>query len=390
MEVKFLMRIRKTAYAVAAVGTIAALLSACSSSSSSSAGSGSTASSQTSSSPGLAEAKALEAQYASTPTTIPQTVPLPKTPPKGKTIIYLVDNSVVGNVRVGQGVGAAAQAVGWNFHEVDYSQANPATLQQAFRTALQMKPTAVACTACDEAEWGSSVIASYKTANVPIIVDALGPYATTPLILGDPGGTASFQDTAKAIASWFVSDSNGHGKAVVANIPGLTVLHAWDEAFQQEVTTLCPGCSIKAVQVSVDQAIGGQEPQLLVSNLLRNRDYNYLIFDDGNFATGINSALSAAGLSGIKIAGSDGLTQEFAALRTGAQSVWTGQDQPAFGYGDVDYALRWVEGVAQTANNNKEPTQLLTPSNIGSRQYFVEPADALAQYEKLWKVPVTS
>ena len=48
----------------------------------------------------------------------------------------------------------------------------------------------------------------------------------------------------------------------------------------------------------------GKAPSDLVSALRSNSSANYLVFDDGPFADGITSALSAAGLSGkVKVIG---------------------------------------------------------------------------------------
>jgi ribose transport system substrate-binding protein len=343
----------------------------------------------TSSSSGLATAKKLLAQYSKAPTQIGQTVPVPKAPPKGKTLIYLVETGVEGSVRVGLGEQAAAKALGWHFREVTFNSANPATLQTAFNTALQFKPTVVSVTASSESTWGTATIAKYKKAGVPIIVDALGPYKSTPLILGNSGGTASFALAAKVIAAWFVANSDGKGKAVVTSIPGFTSLLAWNQAFSKEVSALCSGCTITPVTESVAQAIGGDTSQLVVSALRRNPQDTYAIFDDGNFATGITSALNTAGLSKIKVAGSDGLAEQFDDLRAGTEDAWTGQNQLMFGYGTVDYAVRWVEKVPQTTNNDAVPTELLTHSNAGKGDFFVTPTNGLQEYEKLWHVKTT-
>src|ERR1700722_7467116 len=48
-------------------------------------------------------------------TTIPQTVPLPATPPKGKTIVYLYDGTVTSQTILASEVKAAAAAIGWNY-----------------------------------------------------------------------------------------------------------------------------------------------------------------------------------------------------------------------------------------------------------------------------------
>jgi ABC-type sugar transport system substrate-binding protein len=129
---------------------------------------------------------------------------------------------------------------------------------------------------------------------------------------------------------------------------------------------------------------------LVASTLRRYPSYKYVVFDDGSFASGINAAIKSAGLTGIQIAGSDVQPQEAVALKAGEQAAWTGDNLEELGYGSVDYAVRFLEKVPLTTGDNLLPTQILTQKTIGNFSYFTEPANALQQYERLWKVPATS
>ena len=64
----------------------------------------------------------------------------------------------------------------------------------------------------------------------------------------------------------------------------------------------------------------------MVSALRSNSGANYLVFDDGPFAAGVGSALSAAGLSKVKIIGEAADQTAIAALKAGKQLAWTGFD----------------------------------------------------------------
>jgi ribose transport system substrate-binding protein len=211
----------------------------------------------------------------------------------------------------------------------------------------------------------------------------------TKTLLGDPGGPESYASAAQAAAAWFVVNSGGTGKALVANVQGLTILATYADAFVAEVKALCPACSAKIVAVPIASALGGQEPSVVVSALRSNPSYKYLFFDDGNFGIGINSALSAAGLSDVKIGGGDFQPQEAAALKVGTQSVWTGENLLDIGYTVVDVALRYVEEMPITQDSNPQPIELMTKANIGTATGFAQPANALRQWETLWHVPIT-
>jgi ribose transport system substrate-binding protein len=143
---------------------------------------------------------------------------------------------------------------------------------------------------------------------------------------------------------------------------------------------------VKVLAVPIASALGGQEPGIVVSALRSNPSYKYVFYDDGDFGIGINSALSAAGLTGVKIGGGDFQPEQAKALAAGTQSVWTGENLTDIGYTGVDVALRFVEGMSIAEDNNAQPTQLLTKQTIGDQTDFEQPADALDQWKKLWQV----
>jgi hypothetical protein len=93
------------------------------------------------SSVGVAQAKANVAAAETFPTTIPVTDPLPSKPPTGKTIVFLQCEEQSCPLE-GQGLQAAARAVGWNVKIFNFQAVNPATLVTALMTALQYHPVA--------------------------------------------------------------------------------------------------------------------------------------------------------------------------------------------------------------------------------------------------------
>jgi ribose transport system substrate-binding protein len=370
--------------AVAAATAVLSTLAACSSASSGSAGSsgGSGGSDATA----VAAANAIVGQYARTPTAIPVTTSLKTPAPQGKTLIFLTQGNVPGVVKVGEGEKEAAAAIGWNFSTINYDQSNPASLQSALSTALVKHPTVVSLNGSDPAQIGASTLAAYAKANIPIVDSTASGVTLTKTIVGDPAGDPTYQNYAKVAAAWFVADSGGKGKALVANVQGLSILKTYADAFVAEVKQLCPGCSAKIVPVPIASALGGQEQPLIVSSLRSNPTYKYVFYDDGDFAIGINSALSAAGLTGIKIGGSDFQPEQAKALAAGTQSAWTGENLINIGYTSVDVALRWVEGMPVTEDSQPQPTQLMTKDTIGGLTDFQQPTDALDRWKKLWQV----
>jgi hypothetical protein len=116
------------------------------------------------------------------------------------------------------------------------------------------------------------------------------------------------------------------------------------------------------------------------------------VFDYGPFQDGITSALNAAGLSSrVKVIGQAPDTAALAALKTGTEAAWSGFDAEYQSFALFDSMFRDLEGLPINETvEGQQPTQILTKSNINSvtikNGFWSEPADALAQFEKLWKM----
>jgi ribose transport system substrate-binding protein len=384
-------QVRRYGALVAAVLVGSAVAAGCSSSGSSTGGSGGSSTSTSSSSSdsaNIAAANADVAQYLQPPTSITQTVPLPKTPPTGKSIIFLgISEPTV--VETQNTIKAVAGILGWKFSVVPYDNANPASMQQAFATALAKHPTVVAESGVAPSLFGQSTINAYAAAHVPIIVAAATPVTVTNTILGTATGPGTQGLGGKVLADWFVANSKGAGDAIIEHAPGYSILDAFTSQFQSTVQQLCSACKLKLVNISLPQIAAGDTTSIVISALKANPSYKYLIYDNGDFAIGINSALQAAGLTGISVAGYILDTSGAAELKAGNESAWMGYNPYYQAYGIMDIALRYVEGVPITANDDTQPTQVFTPTNIGSTVTFNKPANALQQFEKLWKVPIT-
>jgi ABC-type sugar transport system substrate-binding protein len=143
--------------------------------------------------------------------------------------------------------------------------------------------------------------------------------------------------------------------------------------------------------VPVDLA-AGKIPSLVVSGVRSNPSANYLVFDYGPFADGVTSALAAAGLaSKVKVIGQAADQAALSALKSGQEAAWTGFDPTYESYTMFDAMFRDLEGMPiPQAEEALQPTQILTKSNVGSinvsNEFWSEPADALQQFKKLWKI----
>ena len=369
------------ALALAACGSTSSSSSTASSSAPASSGS-STASSSGSASTSAA-ATALT-QYKTLPTTINITTPLKSAPPKGKTIVMLGTNNP-SNVIIQQGLAKLAKMAGWNYSLVTYDPANPGTFTQAETTALAKHPQYLV-------EAGlpltASQLAMAKSAGAKWILDSVYPVSVTDPVIGQVDAYAQDALMGKIIADYYVSDSGGKGTAVIEHVPSYPILDGFTTGFANEVKAQCPSCKTSTTNITIPDLVAGKAASQLVSSLRSNSSANYLVFDDGPFADGITSALSAAGLNGkVKVIGEAADTAGIAALKNGSEAAWTGFDPGYQAYEDMDIAFRNAEGMTvPVALEAQQPTQLLTKDTIGSTTNWSAPTDAQAQFLKLWQL----
>ena len=367
-----------TAVALAACGS-----SSSSSSTSTASASGSSGSSASSDS-GVTQAKAELQKYQATPAKITISTPLKSAPPAGKTVVML-GTSDPSNAIIQRGVQKLAGMVHWNYSLVTYDPANPATFNQAIDTALSkhanyLFEAGLPLTPAQEQK--------VQAAGAKWVLSAVYPVTVKSPVLGDSADCADDQLQGQLIADFMVADSGGKANAVIEHIPAYPILGCFTDAFTKTVKSLCSSCTTKMVNITIPDLAAGRVPANLVSALRSNPDANYLVFDDGPFATGVLSALKAAGLDGkVKLIGEAADQAGVAALKNGTNTAWTGYDPGYLSYTMLDAALRDAEGMPiSQADEGKTPLQVLTKSNVGSTTAWSEPQDAQAQFQALWKV----
>jgi len=371
---------------------LTALLAACSSSGSSKSTGSDQAATTAATSAAIAQAQAFVNQYEAAPQNIVATQALPEAPPRGDTFGYLVDPTPSNN-ETAAAVKAAVQAIGWHYLAFDFDPANPATLNAAAESALAKHSTVVGVSSISSSLFSASVDKQYLQAKVSIEVMGTGPgEVLDPPFFGPSTGTAGYATNAlagKVIANWYVANSRGRYGVLLEHVPEYAILAGFTDPFTATVKSLCPKCELKELDLTGAQVDGGQIPSALVTELRANPSIKYLVFDFGAFTSGIYAALQSAGLSYVRVAGEGPETTDLQALgNANKQGGWTGYSTIYYGYNSVDIAIRKVMGLPATTIN-LQPTQLITSANVGDITEWNKPANALAQFEALWKVPTT-
>jgi ribose transport system substrate-binding protein len=371
--------------AVTAIVSTAGCSSSTNSTADSSAGAsgGSSTATTTASAAVTAKAEAFLTQYESPPTSLGVLTALPKAPAKGKTFVWTECDAPQCQIE-GDFMEAAAKAAGWNFKEVDYESADPATLVSALQQALQLKPEAVALTGDSYNTW-ASVIPAYQAAGVAIIPLNIGPAPLGKVVYGAVDSPADDVRQAQIIANWFIADSNGTGHALLYNVPQFPALQVWGNALQTAVKADCPSCTITVLNQTYAQVAAGAGPSAVVSQLQRDPTIKYVITSDQPLNGALPAALSSVGLSGIKQGGSSLGQSDINQIDQGQVTAGT---PAAFNYQAwlaVDAALRFSEGVPVPGNTL--PMMLITKSSgVAASDSFNYPPNYQALFEKLWKV----
>src|SRR4051794_9295 len=372
--------------AIIATLVLALGFAACGSDNNSSAGSASSGGSKSSSADGGAGiTKAAEQlkPFEAAPTAITVKGALKGTPPTGKTIVMLGTNDP-NNQKLQKSLKNLAALAKWNYDVVSYDPANPATFNAAIDTAITKKANYIA-------EAGipltPAMIKKVKDAGAKWVLTSVHPVDVKDPVIVDANAYANDALMGKVLADFFVSDSKGKGNVVIEHVPAYPILEGFTDGFQKEVKALCPDCKVKIQEITIPDLVAGKVPSVMVSALRSNPDANYVAFDVGPFAAGIDAALASAGLSNkVKVIGQAADEAGIAALKAGKHTAWTGFDPVYSTYVMMDAMFRDSLGmpIDQKASG-LQTTQILTKDDVGDiTGNWGEPTDALAQFKKLW------
>jgi hypothetical protein len=376
------------------LGAASLILAGCSSSGSGAASSGSSAHSSssvgaTAHTAGVAEATTLSEQAQRTPTKITQTTPLTAAPPTGKSVIFISNPEPAETSEVAAGK-LAAKSLGWTFGVENYDPSNPATLQAALLSALAKHPTYVIETGTPQNQFGASVLKQYQAAGVKIVVGAAVPYQQTGTVIGDPLNASAYAVNGKDIADWFIAKSHGQGHAVFASLSIYPVYLAFQTGFTDEVKRLCSGCSVSITTLTPTELASNGVIPALTAQLKTDSSAKYVVFPNAQYADGAAAAFKAAGLNDITLGGEAIDPTAISAMRAGADQAWASISFYYLGYALIDVAARDITHSTGAAADSIQPRQLVTAANVSTiGTDFNQPPDALAQFQKLWKVKQT-
>jgi ribose transport system substrate-binding protein len=381
--------ITKKLTGVAAVAAAALLLAACSSSkaSNSPGGASSAPSVNADIAAALAAAKANVEANTKFPTTISVTEPLPTAPPKDKTVVFLqCEQDQCHNQ--GDGIEAAAKAVGWNFKRLNFQAANPATLVSALQNALQYKPVGVFFSGAPQVVYSSMQDAYQKAgAFISESFDATPP--SGPGVVPGHGFDKDAGNLGALLADAQVTNSNGAAaKSLLVSVPSYKVFVPLAAAYKAEIAKTCPGCHLDTLDATIPQLVSGQLTSAIVSAAKRIDGLKYIVSVNGAFVAQLPQALKAAGLDGkYQIISGQGRAADQQNVLNGTHLYTATSPHVYGGWLDMDVAIRTVMGLPIPQADHEVHSYLLTKDNIGTpRDSYDLPTNYADQFKKLWKV----
>jgi ABC-type sugar transport system substrate-binding protein len=186
--------------------------------------------------------------------------------------------------------------------------------------------------------------------------------------------------------------SQGAKSVLVVDLSIYPILHAWAQGVSATMADVAPDTEVTVIDPQVSDLAAGNIPGLIVSEIQRNPDIDWVLLSLGDMTTGLDAALRAASLTGINVGGESASVANVEGLRDGSEAAWTGFAAEIHGMYRIDALARIFAGEDPTGIQEYStlPTQLMTPDNVADaplddQGYYVGVPDYLNQFEEQWK-----
>jgi ABC-type sugar transport system substrate-binding protein len=368
----------RTLLAIAALTTA----TACSSSNDSNGNSGSSGS-------GNSAAGDQVQQYLTPPDGIPLNEPLATCPAQGKTIV-VTENPQEVTRKTNDGLEAGAQLLGWTVIREPVGT-GPEDPQRAFDAALDRNPDAVLVSGNPSSTFREQLDRA-NAEGVPVLFsdngEDVGVNGTTYTIGLDDFNQTGLWGRMNAL----YAASQGAKSVLVVDLSIYPILHAWAQGVSATMADVAPDTEVTVIDPQVSDLAAGNIPGLIVSEIQRNPDIDWVLLSLGDMTTGLDAALRAASLTGINIGGESASVANVQGLRDGSEAAWTGFAAEIHGMYRIDALARIFAGEDPTGIQEYStlPTQLMTPDNVADaplddQGYYVGVPDYVNRFEEQWK-----
>lgn len=322
------------------------------------------------------------------PTQIPITTPLSKTPPTKSAIFLQCQLPIC--ARFTTGFKAAMQTLGWDSKVQVLDNTKPG---ESLQQAIQQKPDYIAMTGIPAAAIKPQLEAAAR-AGIPVM--SCGD--TSPPA---PGGYtlqcgSTHAPNAEKIARWIVNDAKGPATVLTVNIPQFKQISTEVDWYEKNFASMCDGCSVEKLDVTLDDVGAGKVPQQVVAALQRNPKINYVHFTFSDLAQGVPEALKGANLADkAKLVGVANDKNVVQGVKNGTIAAWT-MEPVEFGSWIMSDAMARLASGAKITPDYEKTVEVL-PSYVlqdtaDAEQVLADggnwtgPAGSADQFKQLWKV----
>jgi ABC-type sugar transport system substrate-binding protein len=312
---------------------------------------GSSSDNNTKSSSSVTKSASLVAAPPTTPVTeFPITDKLGGPPPK-KSIAWLACELPTCQEMLSDGYKGAAAALGWNFKQINYKVADPAS---AVQQALDDNVDYIAITGIPTVAFPNQAKEAAKR-GIPIVscFDITKPAPKTNGLYMQCADAYGYGLQAKQMADWMINDSGGKANIVMVNIEDYPILQAERKAIQSEFKQKCSGCKFDLLPVTVDDVGGGKVPAKVAAYVQSHPNINYVELGFSDLGLGIPQALKAAGVQDkVKITGVQSNAAVLKDIVKGNIAAWTAQAQEFAGWLSLDALARLAKKMPLTKYEN--------------------------------------
>ncbi len=338
---------------------------------------------------GLADAKANVEKYSKADGTIGVTIPLTGKPEK-KTIAWMECDVPTCAAYETPGFKNATAALGWDLKIIPMKSTDPGP---AIQQAIDAKVDFIASSGLAVAQYQPQLDAA-KAAGIPVLscYGTDDPDPSTGLYM-QCGDESFVEKTGPVMADWAIVDSDGKANILTVNIPDFPVLVSELDAFNAQIAKNCSGCKVTALDVTLNDLIGGTVPGSIVSKLQANPDVNYVYYAFGDLPGGVTAALQSAGLDKkVTQYGQDFSTIDLDEIVAGTMGAWAADPKGYAAWLMVDTAARLSLGMSLDEERAAAALPTIIISDAASAQAISDvggdwmPPGAEDAFKKLWGV----
>jgi len=292
---------------------------------------------------------------------IPVTEPLAALP-TGKKFAY-VECNVPECAVVGAEMKVAIEQLGGEFQSFKQGNDTQSTAD-AFQAAFDSQPDVLIQDAIDPATW-TSQLKLFKDAGIPVVSWTIPNDPAAEGISAVFNGGDTFQTVGRIMADYVIAKSEGKANAVLFYPPEYTVFVGLAEAFQDEIQSQCPGCTV-SIESAPASEIGSQLPTKVVSFVQANPSTDWVVGAFGSVLIGVPQALAAAGIEGIDTLSQAGGEVNFQYIKDGLQTADLSNDlnQEAWIAADIAAKLATGQEVDDVTLNSRSAQMFITQDEV--------------------------